>query len=397
MMNKKIYCDYAATTFVSGEVMQEMMPCFNTVWGNASSLHSFGREAVALVDRARDRVAKAINAEKSSEVYFTSGGTEANNWAIKGIARANRAKGNHIITSAIEHESVLEACRQLEAEGFVVTYLPVDEHGLVSITDLIHSINEKTSLVSVMSVNNEVGTVQNIKTIANIAHEYGAIFHTDAVQAIGALKMNVKDMDVDVMSISGHKIYAPKGVGALYVKNGVKIEPILAGGNQERGLRAGTTNVPSIVGFGKAIEIATRDLVINQKKLKSIRTYFLSKVAENISDVQVNGHPYQKVQATVNISFKFVEAEALLTLLDMAGIAVSTGSACTSGSTLPSHVLKAMGLSTELAKGTIRFSFGKSTTKEDVDYIVEKLTESVAKLRELSPKSKRGRKRKEDK
>lgn len=396
-MNKKIYCDYAATTFVSGEVMQEMMPCFNTVWGNASSLHSFGREAVALVDRARDRVAKAINAEKSSEIYFTSGGTEANNWAIKGIARANRAKGNHIITSAIEHESVLEACRQLEQEGFVVTYLPVDEHGLVSITDLIHSITEKTSLVSVMSVNNEVGTVQNIKTIANIAHEYGAIFHTDAVQAIGALKMNVKDMDIDVMSISGHKIYAPKGVGALYVKNGVKIEPILAGGNQERGLRAGTTNVPSVVGFGKAIEIATRDLVINQKKLKSIRNYFLSKVAENISDVQVNGHPFQKVQGTVNISFQFVEAEALLTLLDMAGIAVSTGSACTSGSTLPSHVLKAMGLSTELAKGTIRFSFGKSTTKEDVDYIVEKLTESVAKLRELSPKSKRGRKRKEDK
>ena len=396
-MNKKIYCDYAATTFVSGEVMQEMMPCFNTVWGNASSLHSYGREAVALVDRARDRVAKAINAEKSSEIYFTSGGTEANNWAIKGIARANRAKGNHIITSAIEHESVLEACRQLEQEGFVVTYLPVDEHGLVSITDLIHSITEKTSLVSVMSVNNEVGTVQNIKTIANIAHEYGAIFHTDAVQAIGALKMNVKDMDIDVMSISGHKIYAPKGVGALYVKNGVKIEPILAGGNQERGLRAGTTNVPSVVGFGKAIEIATRDLVINQKKLKSIRNYFLSKVAENITDVQVNGHPYQKVQGTVNISFQFVEAEALLTLLDMAGIAVSTGSACTSGSTLPSHVLKAMGLSTELAKGTIRFSFGKSTTKEDVDYIVEKLTESVAKLRELSPKSKRGRKRKEDK
>ena len=396
-MNKKIYCDYAATTFVSGEVMQEMMPCFNTVWGNASSLHSYGREAVALVDRARDRVAKAINAEKSSEIYFTSGGTEANNWAIKGIARANRAKGNHIITSAIEHESVLEACRQLEQEGFVVTYLPVDEHGLVSITDLIHSITEKTSLVSVMSVNNEVGTVQNIKTIANIAHEYGAIFHTDAVQAIGALKMNVKDMDIDVMSISGHKIYAPKGVGALYVKNGVKIEPILAGGNQERGLRAGTTNVPSVVGFGKAIEIATRDLVINQKKLKSIRNYFLSKVAENITDVQVNGHPFQKVQGTVNISFQFVEAEALLTLLDMAGIAVSTGSACTSGSTLPSHVLKAMGLSTELAKGTIRFSFGKSTTKEDVDYIVEKLTESVAKLRELSPKSKRGRKRKEDK
>lgn len=396
-MDKKIYCDYAATTFVSGEVLQEMLPCFNTIWGNASSLHSFGRDAVALVDRARDRVAKAVNADKASEIYFTSGGTEANNWAIKGIARANREKGNHIITSAIEHESVLEACRQLEKEGFEITYLPVDAHGLVSITDLIHNITEKTSLVSVMSVNNEVGTVQNIKTIANIAHEYGAIFHTDAVQAVGALKMNVKDMDIDVMSISGHKIYGPKGVGALYVKSGVKIEPILAGGNQERGLRAGTTNVPSIVGFGKAIEIATRDLVVNQKKLKSIRNYFLSKVEENIADVQVNGHPFQKIQGTINMSFNFVEAEALLTLLDIAGIAVSTGSACTSGSTLPSHVLKAMGLSTDLAKGSIRFSFGKSTTKDDVDYIVEKLAESVAKLRELSPKSKRGRKRKEDK
>ena len=397
-MNKKIYCDFAATTYVSSEVLHEMMPCFNTIFGNASSLHSFGRDAVSFVDKARDRVAKAVGADKPTEIYFTSGGTESNNWAIKGIARANKAKGNHIITSTIEHESVLEACKQLEKEGFEVTYLPVDSNGLVSITDLIHYMRPTTCLVSVMAVNNEIGTVQNIKTIANIAHEYGAVFHTDAVQAIGAIKMNVKDMDIDVMSISGHKIYAPKGVGALYVKSNVKIEPILAGGNQERGLRAGTINVPLVVGLGKAIEIAVRDIDINQKKLKSIRNYFLSQVEEKIPHIHLNGHPYQKIQGTVNLSFEMVEAEALLVLLDMEGIAVSTGSACTSGSPLPSHVLKALGLSNELARSSIRFSFGKATTKQDVDYIVEKLSLAVEKLRGLSPVSKgRGRKRKGEK
>lgn len=392
-MNKKVYCDFAATTYVSSEVLNEMMPCFNTVFGNASSLHSFGRDAVAFVDKARDRVTRAIGAEKPTEIYFTSGGTEANNWAIKGIARANKTKGNHIITSAIEHESVLEACKQLEKEGFEITVLPVDSTGLVSITDLIHHIRPTTCLVSVMAVNNEIGTVQNIKTIANIAHEYGAIFHTDAVQAIGAIKMNVRDMDIDVMSMSGHKIYAPKGVGALYVKNGIKIEPILAGGNQERGLRAGTTNVPLVVGFGKAIEIAVRDLEINQKKLKSIRLYFLNQLQEKVKDFYVNGHQFQKIQGTINISFERVEAEALLVLLDLDGIAVSTGSACTSGSPLPSHVLKALGLTNDLAKSSIRFSFGKATTKKDIEYVVEKLAEAVEKLRQLSPVTKkRGRK-----
>ncbi|MBR5226587.1 MAG: cysteine desulfurase [Clostridia bacterium] len=393
-MKKRVYCDFAATTYVSSEVLNEMLPCFNTVFGNSSSLHGFGRDAVALVDKARDRVQKAIGAEKPSEVYFTSGGTEANNWAIKGLARANKAKGKHIITSAIEHDSVLEACKQLEEEGFEVTYLPVDSKGLVSITDLIHNLRPTTCLVSVMAVNNEIGTIQNIKTIANLAHEYGAIFHTDAVQALGAIKLNVKDMEIDAMSISSHKIYGPKGVGALYVKQGIKIAPIIAGGSQERGLRGGTNNVPGIVGFGKAIEIANRDLAINQKKLKSIRLYFLTQVMDKIPHVTVNGHPYQKVQGTINLSFEMIESEALLMLLDMEGIAVSTGSACTSGSPLPSHVLKAIGLTNEFAKGSLRFSFGKSTTKADVDYIIEKLVASVAKLREMSPVSKAGRKKK---
>lgn len=395
-MEKKVYCDYAATTFVSSEVLAEMMPCFNAVFGNPNSLHSFGREAVALVDKSRDRVAKAIGALKSSEIYFTSGGTEANNWAIKGLARANREKGNHIITSAIEHESVLEACRQLEAEGFEVTYLPVDSKGLISITDLIHHLKETTVLVSVMSANNEVGTIQNIKTIANLAHEYGAIFHTDAVQAVGALKINVDTMDIDALSVSAHKFYGPKGVGALYLKTGVKIDTLIAGGNQERGLRAGTSNVPNIVGFGKAIEIATRDLAVNQAKLKSIRAYFLTQIKEKLENVTLNGHPHQKIHGTVNLSFAGVEAEALLMLLDLAGIAVSVGSACTSGSAQPSHVLLAMGLTAEQAKSSIRFSFGKPTTKQDVDYVVEKLVENVNKLRKISPavKSKRGRKKK---
>lgn len=394
-MEKKIYCDNAATTYVSSEVLNEMLPCFNTIYGNSSSLHSFGRDAMALVDRARDRIAKAINAEKSNEIYFTSGGTEANNLAIKGIARANKNKGKHIITSTIEHDSVLESCKQLEKEGFEITYLPVDSQGLVSITDLIHHIKPTTILVSIMAVNNEIGTVQNIKTISNIVHEYGVIFHTDAVQAIGAIKMNVQDMDIDVMSFSSHKIYGPKGVGALYIRNGINIDPIIIGGNQERGKRGGTLNVPSIAGFGKAIEIATRDLVVNQQKLKAIRTYFLDNVMEKIQYVHLNGHPQQKIHSTVNLAFELIEGESILMLLDLSGIAVSTGSACTSGSSKPSHVLKAIGLSDELAQGSIRFSFGKSITKEEVDYIIEKLVETVEKLRSISPLTKAGRAKKE--
>ena len=344
-----------------------------------------------IVDRARDRVAKAINAEKSNEIYFTGSGSEANNWAIKGLARANRAKGNHIIVSSIEHDSVLEACKELEKEGFEVTYLSVDETGLVSLAELLHYIKPETILISVMSVNNEVGTIQNIKAFAKTAHENGIIFHTDAVQAIGALKMDVRDMEIDAMTMSAHKIYGPKGVGALYLKNGIRIENLINGGNQERGKRGGTLNVPGIAGFGKAIEIAVRDLSVNQQKLKAIRQYFLDKVEENIPYVHLNGHPHQKIQGTVNLSFELIEGESILMLLDLEGIAVSTGSACTSGSLEPSHVLKAMGLSNELAQGSIRFSFGKSITKADIDYVVEKLTGVVEKLRAISPLTKAGR------
>lgn len=391
-MERRVYVDNAATTYVSSEVLNEMLPCFNTIYGNSSSLHGFGRDAMAIIDRARDRIAKAIDAEKPNEIYFTSGGTEANNWAILGLARANKDKGNHIITSQIEHESVLEACKILEKEGFKVTYLPVDRNGLVDISELIHQINPKTILVSIMMVNNEIGTIQNIKTISNIVHENGAIFHTDAVQAVGALKINVTDMEIDAMSMSSHKIYGPKGVGALYLKSGIEIESIIHGGNQEKAKRGGTTNVPAIAGFGKAMEIANRDLVINQQKLKAIRTYFIEKVTEQIPFVTVNGHPQQKIQGTVNMTFELIEGESLMMLLDLEGIAISTGSACTSGSLKPSHVLKALGMSDEAARSSVRFSFGKSISKDEVNYVIEKLVEIVEKLRKISPLTKAGRK-----
>lgn len=385
---RKIYLDNAATTYVSNEVLTEMLPTFNTVFGNASSLHSFGREANSLVDKARDRVAKAIGAN-SNEIYFTSGGTEADNWALIGLALANKSKGDHIITSCIEHHCVLEACKKLEGMGFRVSYLSVDEHGLVSIAELLHEIDDKTILVSVMTANNEIGTIQNIQTIAKIAHEKNAIFHTDAVQAIGAITIDVKALDIDAMSMSAHKIYGPKGVGALYVKKGIKINPLISGGNQERGKRGGTVNVPGVVGFGKAIEIATRDLSVNSKKLKMMREYFTSKVLKEIPDIKVNGHPVQRLPGIVNISFNYIEGESLLLLLDLDGIAVSTGSACSSGSLEPSHVLKAIGLAPEVAQGSIRFAFGKSTTRDEVDYVIESLIKNVKKLRQMSPLNKK--------
>lgn len=390
-MSRKVYLDNAATTYVSSEVLNEMMPCFNAIYGNANSIHGFGRDAAAIVDRARDRIAAAINAKSANEIYFTSGGTEADNWAIKGLAHANASKGKHIITSAIEHHAVLDACAALEKEGFTVTYLPVDSTGLVSITELLRAIRKDTILISIMAVNNEVGTIQNIKTIAKTAHENGILFHTDAVQALGALRLDVQDMEIDALSVSAHKIYGPKGVGALYVKNGVRIENLIDGGSQERGKRGGTLNVPGIAGFGKAAEIAVRDLVINQQKLRSIREYFLSKLRENVEYIHINGHPHQKIQGTVSVSFEMIEGESLLMLLDLDGVAVSTASACTSNSLLPSHVLKAMGIEDELAQGTIRFSFGKNTSKADIDYALEVLTNAVKKLRAISPITKAGR------
>lgn len=390
-MVKKVYLDYAATTFVSNEVLNEMMPCFNTLYGNASSIHSFGRDAAAIIDRARDRVAAAINAKNSNEIYFTSSGSEANNMAIKGIAHAYANKGKHIITSKIEHQSVLEACESLKAEGFEITYLPVDKNGLVSIAELLHAVRKDTILISIMAVNNEVGTIQNVKTIAKIAHENGIFFHTDAVQALGAIRLDVQDMEIDALSISAHKIYGPKGCGALYLKNGIKIEPLISGGNQERGKRGGTQDTASIAGFGKACEIAIRDMIPNQQKLRVIRHYFLDKVQENIEYIHINGDPHQKINGTVSISFEMVEGESLLMLLDLDGVAVSTSSACTSNALQPSHVLKAMGIEDELAQSTVRFSFGKNTSKADIDYAVERLVVAVKKLRSISPITKAGR------
>ena len=389
---KKVYLDNASTTYVSSEVLAEMLPCFNSIYGNSNSLHSFGREASAITDRARDRIAHAINAAKSNEIYFTSGGTEADNWAIKGIAHAYSNKGKHIITSAIEHHAVLDACKQLEEEGYEVTYLPVDSSGLVNMVELLRSIRKDTTLISVMAVNNEVGTIQNIKAIAKIAHDYGIIFHTDAVQALGTIKLDVQDMEIDAMTLSAHKIYGPKGVGCLYLKDGIRIENMIVGGSQERAKRGGTLNVPAIAGFGKAVEIAVRDIVINQQKLRSERDYFIRSLEEKLDYISVNGHPHQKVNGILNMSFDMVDNESLLMLLDMDGVAVSIGSACTSNSPEPSHVLKAMGLDDSAIKSSIRISFGKNISRSDIDYVVDVLTKAVTKLRSISAVSKAGRK-----
>ncbi len=384
-MDRKVYLDNASTTYVATEVVNEMIPCFNAIYGNAGSLHKYGRDAVAIVDKARDRIRESINAQKSTEIYFTSGGTEANNMAIIGVAHAYANKGKHIITSKIEHPSILNACKQLEKEGFEITYLSVDKTGLISLPELLHSIKKDTILISIMSVNNEVGTIQNVKSIAKIAHYYNILFHTDAVQAIGQIKFDVQDMEIDMLSLSAHKIHGPKGVGALYVKNGVKHEPITYGGNQERGKRSGTENVPGIAGLGKAVEIATKNYIMTNKKLKSIREYFLEKLAENVEYYQINGHLQQKSNGILNISFYGVEGESLLMLLDLAGICISTGSACTSKVTEPSHVLRAMNVPDEIIQSSVRFSFGTNISKADIDYVIAELAKAVSKLRAISP------------
>ena len=381
---KRIYLDNAATTMLSGEVLQEMMPYLTSIYGKSRSLHSFGREAVNGVDTARDKIASYLGA-KSNEVFFTSGGTEANNWAIRGVAYANIKKGKHIITSQIEHHSILDTCIQLEKEGFEVTYLPVDETGLVSVSALLHEIKPTTTIVSIMAVNNEIGTIQNIKAISEIVKFYGAYFHVDAVQALGTFPLNVDELGVDLLSISAHKIHGPKGTGALYIREGVKINKFMLGGEQEMNRRGGTVNVAGAVGFGKAIELNSRDMQYKDKKMFELSSYFIKKVEYEIPDIKINGNQLQKANSIVSVTFDGVEGENLIMLLDLKGIAVSTGSACASGSLEKSHVLKAIGLSDEQVRGTVRFSFDTSVTKDDIDYTVRVLAEEVEKLRKFSP------------
>ena len=380
---REIYLDHAATTPMSNEVYREVIEAEGKLYGNSSSLYSVGRESNKYLNIAREKIAKAIGAD-ADEIYFTSGGTEADNWAIKGIAKANRVKGNHIITSAIEHPAVLESCKALEKEGFRVTYVPVDDKGVIKYADLIKSISPDTILISIMSANNEVGTIQPIRAIAELAKANNIVFHTDAVQAIGAIEYNVKEMNIDAMSISAHKIYGPKGIGALYVRKGVRIDKFMNGGEQEKNRRAGTVNVPAAVGFGRAIEIATANIDENNRYLRSLRRYFLKKVSEAIHNISLNGHPIQRLAGNASISFEGAEGEAILMMLDREGIYVSTGSACASGSLAPSHVLMAMGLEAEVAHSTIRFTFGKANTKEEIDCFVEKLRKIVKKLRSIS-------------
>lgn len=379
---KSVYLDNAATTSMSSEVYRDMIDAFGKFYGNSSSLYTLGREAKEALDQARERVAKAIGAS-ADEIYFTTGGTESNNWAIKGLARANKHKGNHIITSVIEHPSVLESCRELEKEGFNVTYVPVDEFGVVKYAEIIKAIGPDTILISIMTANHEVGTIQPIRAIAELARANDVIFHTDAVLAIGCVDINVKEMKIDALSLSGHKIYGPKGTGALYIRKGVKIEKFMHGESQENNLRAGTLNVPAFVGFGKAIEKATENIEENNKYLRSVRRYFLKSVSERIHNVALNGHPTQRLAGNASISFEGAEGESVLTMLDKEGISVSTASPCANEGLKTNHVLVAMGKEEE-AMNTIRFTFGLNNTKEDVDYTVNKLQKAVKKVRSIS-------------
>ena len=379
----RIYLDNAATTAVSPEVLTAMLPYFTECYGNPSSIHSTGRDAHKAVDAARRQVAAAINADPA-EIYFTAGGSESDNWAIKGTAFAKRDKGNHIITTAIEHHAVLHTCQWLEKQGFEVTYLPVDENGLVSVEDVEKAITDKTILISVMAANNEIGTIEPIAEIGALARSRGILFHTDAVQAVGAIPLDVKAMNIDMLSMSGHKFHGPKGIGALYIRKGVRLDTLIAGGAQERGKRAGTENLPGIVGIGKAIEIATRDMEANAARMTALRDKLIHGILENIPDVRLNGHPTRRLPNNVNVSVRYIEGEALLLRLDLAGIAGSSGSACTSGSLDPSHVLLAIGLPHEIAHGSLRLTLGTDTTEADIDEVLDKLPGIVKNLRDMS-------------
>lgn len=383
-MTKRIYVDNAATTKVAPEVVEAMLPYFTEDYGNPSSIYNEGRTAKKAVENAREKVACAIGADPK-EIYFTGSGSEADNWAIRSAVRAYKDKGNHIITSAVEHHAILHTCQDLEKQGYEVTYLPVDEYGMVSAEDVKNAIKDNTILISIMFANNEIGTIMPIAEIGKIAKEAGVLFHTDAVQAVGNVPIDVKEMNIDMLSLTAHKFHGPKGSGALYVRNGIKLTSFITGGAQERMRRAGTENVPGIVGLGKAIEMATADIEAKQKKLTEIRDTYIKKVLERVPYSRLNGHPTQRLAGNANISFEFIEGEGLLLSLDMKGISASSGSACTSGSLDPSHVLLAIGLKHEQAHGSLRTSFGEDNTLEDVDYMVDSIAEIVDRLRQMSP------------
>ena len=381
---KRIYMDNGATTRVTEPVFEAMKPYFCEIYGNPSSAHNFGYVSRHAIDAAREQVAKAINADVN-EIYFTGCGTESDNWAVRGAAYENLKKGRHIITTAIEHHAILHTCAQLEKEGFEVTYLPVDEYGFVTPEQLDAAIRPDTTLVSIMTANNEIGTIEPIAELAAVCKKHGVLYHTDAVQAIGSVKIDVKAMQIDMLSMSGHKFHAPKGIGVLYIRKGVRLQQFMNGGAQERNRRAGTENLASIVGIGKAIEIATANIDAHNEKLSAIRDHMIERILKEIPYSRLNGHPTTRLPGNVNVCFRFIEGESLLMLLDAKGIAGSSGSACTSGSLDPSHVLLAIGLPHEIAHGSLRLSLSEENTMEEADYVVDSLVEIVSRLRSMSP------------
>ena len=382
MSERLIYMDNAATTAVRPEVLEAMLPYFTERYGNASSIHSFGRAAKRGLENARKQVAAALGCEPR-EIYFTAGGSESDNWAIRCAVQG--AKGKHIITSQIEHHAVLHTCQYMEKLGYEVTYLPVDSFGRVSVADVERAIRPDTALITIMAANNEIGTLQPVAEIGRLAREHGILFHTDAVQAVGAIPVDVNAWNVDMLSLSGHKLHAPKGIGALYIRKGVRIINLIYGGAQERGLRAGTENLPAIVGLGNAIELATPEQPEYARRVTGLRDKLIDGILNAIPDVCLNGHRTERLPGNVNVSVRYVEGEALLMRLDLAGVAASSGSACTSGSLDPSHVLLAIGLPHEIAHGSLRLSLGSDTTEADVDYVLEKLPGIVKDLRAMSP------------
>lgn len=380
-----VYMDYSATSYVKDEVLQEMLPYFTNKFGNASSVHAMGREARKAVDAAREKCMKAIGAKEPKEIIFTSGGTESDNIAIRGVCAAYKNKGKHIITSAVEHHAVLHTFEDMEKQGYEVTYIPVDEGGVIKMDALKEAIRPDTILVSIMFANNEIGTIQPVKGIGALCREKGVIFHTDAVQAMGNVDIDVEELNIDMMSISGHKIYAQKGIGILYVRKGVKFKNIMTGGSHEFNKRPGTENVPAIVGLGKAMELASQNVEEHTKRMTELRDRLIDGIFEKVPYVRLNGDREKRLCGNVNISFEYVEGESLLLNLDLKGVCASSGSACTSGSLDPSHVLLAIGLDHQTAHGSIRFSLGDGNTREDIDYVIDILPGILETLRAMSP------------